>query len=307
MSEEKAWVYAAQRHGLCAYLLEGVPTLGVPLQQRLKLPAQQELQLALKNKRLFLTAVDALLAKGIVPTALKGFALASRLYPNPLHRPASDVDVLVNEVDIEGAKEALRKAGARQIASASRHECSFEHPLGLIELHHALYQSFGSQGLDTNRLARRVETVERRTVQVLPAEAEFVALSVHAAQSVFLRASWLLDLGLFVQKYKALDWNLLWSLAEQTSYCQAVAGTAVVLQAALDIEIPLALGKISSAKRALLRRAFSAQRLNDASHANGRLAAAALRTLFVESSQHLAIYGVRSAAAQWKRLRVAVS
>jgi Uncharacterised nucleotidyltransferase len=306
VSAQQALTVAAQRHGLSAYLLEAVPTFSEQMRQRLKPAAQQELLLALKHKRLFLTVVDALLAKGIAPTALKGFALASRLYPNPLHRPSSDVDVLVDLSDAEGAQEALRQAGARQIPTASAHECSFEHPLGLVELHHGLYPSFGSQGLDTTRLTRRAETVERRTVQLFAPEAEFVALSVHAAQSVFLRASWLLDLGLFVHKYKTLDWPAVWSLAAQTAYSQAVAGAAVVLQETLEVEVPLLVAKISRARRLLLQRAFSARRITDASDVGGRLLAAALRTLFVESSQHLATYGVRSAAAQWKRLKGSV-
>ena len=47
--------------------------------------------------------VAALQAAGIVPIVLKGYALASLLYADPMLRPAADIDLLVQRIEVERA------------------------------------------------------------------------------------------------------------------------------------------------------------------------------------------------------------
>ena len=66
---------------------------------------------ALRAERLTLDLCDALRDAGVDHLVLKGPALAHGYYPDPAHRPFTDVDLLVRGEDLDAVLALLRVAG----------------------------------------------------------------------------------------------------------------------------------------------------------------------------------------------------
>ena len=64
-------------------------------------------------EREVLPAIDALLARNIIPVVLKGFHTARTYFDEPGVRPMADVDLLVHPAEVANAEDALRSVGFR--------------------------------------------------------------------------------------------------------------------------------------------------------------------------------------------------
>ena len=107
-----AWEAVAARHGLSAWVADELAAAGRAVPPPLQAAARAQVAQGLKVKRLTLTVLDALASAGIVAVPLKGYGLATRLFPQqPLARPSVDVDAFVEPAAIETAAAALRKLG----------------------------------------------------------------------------------------------------------------------------------------------------------------------------------------------------
>jgi hypothetical protein len=94
--------------------------------------------------------VQAFRAKGIDHFVLKGSTFADRLYPDPALRPFTDIDVIVPQLQLTGAREALASAGLKRGGTnTEKHageyaEEKWAHPLlgqSPVELHWDLVSS----------------------------------------------------------------------------------------------------------------------------------------------------------------------
>jgi hypothetical protein len=311
-------VEQAQRHGLCAWLADAFSTAGVvleaPFQHQLTHRARQHVAAAAKNRRLQRSVLDVLARERVVPIALKGYGLALRLYPQPLVRPATDVDVLVRPSELPQATRALGRLGLTALADAGlenvfteHHHVAFGGQAGLVEVHFRLFTSFGGGAFDDAALRERATlgAIDGRPVRFLAPEDEFVYLAAHAANHAFLRASWLVDLERFLATQRPLDWTLVADRAHRAGFGRALAVTLAVLSRALAAPLPpeaAAVGRLASSTDFVDRRVFSAGVLASARLAEAQLGNFLVRLWLVDGPR----YGLRhlgEGAQRWLRRR----
>ena len=291
-------VHHCARHGLSAYVADALERAKVTLppgeQQQLTADARATVAQGAKNKRLLLSVVDALAARGITPIVLKGYGLAVRLYDSPLVRPITDVDLLVLPQELPLVHQVLEALGLSHRPDPSLGEVLEEHhheafagPAGLVEVHFRLFAGFGMATYDDSAVQARAwsSTLERRAVRYLSPEDEFLYLAVHAANHAFLRASWLVDLQRFARAAPP-DWERVAELARQVGFTVPYAAALDAVQGALGAPLPAQARR--TAGHQLLRarvhqRLFSAEHLASAEFAEGRLASYLIRVWLVDS------------------------
>lgn len=302
---------AAARHGVSAWVVDGLTAANVEPGPRLLNDARTTISSAHRTRRFTLQVFDALAAKGIVPLALKGSVLAARLYPsNPRCRPSSDVDLLVTTEELEAVGRALEGLGLTRQHDVSlgdvfedHHHLSYGGPAGLVEVHFRLISSFGRGLFDDEAIRARALPFEfeGRRVLLLSPEDEFLYLATHAANHAFLRLSWLVDLQQYLRLAPALDFGVMAVRACDAGFRQAVTVSLHLLERHLGVQLP------STARRAfggrVLRgfvddRLFSASRLQAASVSTHRLGSFAARLWMVDSPGH----GARHLVDGMKRL-----
>jgi hypothetical protein len=214
----------ASAHGVPALVRWALMAAEVPvsaeLLDALRLQALKVSGVVLKTRAVLLRTLDALAAAGVKAVPLKGYWLGARLYPDPLWRLSTDVDVLV-----EGGASLMRAERALVAAGFSRspafvearerqehHHLTFECDAGTLELHFLLTTAFGLRLQPAPFLERASpSTFEGRTVWTLSPEDELLYLSLHATQSLLLRLGWLVDVKLLSRQ--PCDWQRLVQLA----------------------------------------------------------------------------------------------
>ncbi|WNG44203.1 nucleotidyltransferase family protein [Archangium minus] len=225
-----ALVHAAARHGLAGFVQHAVGrsewALGEAVRTQLRREALTQAARGMRVKALLLRSLDALAAVGVVPVLLKGYGLALRLYPEPLQRVTTDVDLLVGDAEVAVASRALvglglRPLGEKEAAHAREHEhhLTFTGAAGMVELHFRALVGYG-QALEARVLLAQVEeaVLEGRRVRYLRAEDELVYLALHASNHLLQRLAWLFDLKLLVLAHPGLDWGRVVEVARGTAF-----------------------------------------------------------------------------------------
>lgn len=305
-------VHDAARHGLSGVVLHCLSEAG----QRLAPEAQRELEASARAiairvmavRKLLRAVVEALTRAGLQPVILKGYPLGARLYPSPVLRPASDVDVLVRRDELERAEAALFELGLQRSGDdakeryhrAHHHHINFVGMGGMVELHFRLTASFAS-ALEWEDLSPPVTAVvEEQPVHVLRAEDELTYLAVHAAQHLFLRLSWLYDLKLLVARTPELDWDRVVSLGRKSGYASPLWCALHSAHVAFDTNIPEGVLSALSPwgpRAALLARLFSPERLVrrtlDEHRVQQYLVRTALVASTVDAGRYVAHHGTR--------------
>lgn len=295
LSTLPAWEEAAVRHGLAAWVADELAEAGSEVPRSLQDAARAQLARGLKTKRLTLTTLDVLGAAGVVPVLLKGYGLATRLFPEqPLARPAVDVDVFVEPTQVDVAAQALTRLGLSQQAVPGVHDAAEEHHhhafaghAGLVELHFRLTNSFGRGGFDDASVLARagVAALDGRPVRWLSPEDEFLYLATHAANHGFLRLSWLVDLAAFLDRFPALDWAAMHTRGRGAGFMAPVSTALGLVETVLGHALPAGAARF---RRPLSRRLadaqlFSLTRLVDARWSSHKLASFLLRLYLVDS------------------------
>ncbi len=305
------------RHGLSAYVADALERQQVVLSEsheQLIQEAQRTVAAGLKLRRLLFSVLDALAERGVSPIVLKGYGLASRLYPGPLVRPCTDVDVHVQRSELPVVGDALRSLGLRELHDTSladvfeeHHHLPFVGTGGLVEVHFRLFNSAGVAFDEEGVRARSTAaTLEGRSVRFLAPEDEFVYLANHAANHAFLRASWLVDLQLYLRFAPALDWHRMGDLARSAGCSVAVGAALTALEKTLAVRLPPAARDAFPARpwRTLVDSAlFSTPRLATSRLAGGRLSSFLIRLLLVDSPGHGVRHVVEGAGRSLRRLR----
>lgn len=269
-------IASARRHGLAAFVEHAADRAGweLPPAERMALRRESLASAArgLRVKMLLLRALDALAAEGIVPVLLKGYGLALRLYPDPLLRATTDVDLLVAREEVEAASRALSGLGLARLpekgAHADAHHREFTGAEGLVELHFRALAGYGL-ALEADALLARAEEagLEGRRLRYLRPEDELVYLSLHASNHLLQRLAWLFDLKLLVLAHPALDWARVVEVARGTAFPHLAWYALEAARRWMGAPVPdAALAALAPPlwQRALSARLFSAERLLNA-------------------------------------------
>lgn len=186
-----------------------------------------------------LRRIDAALARaGLRAVALKGAALAARLYPRPAARATSDVDLLVAEDELDDVARVLGEDGWRGEDSPSERRFRREHfhlhftkpGAPPLELHFHAYRGFGHVMRSEPMIARAVPALGLEAVRVAAPEDEIPYLAAHAAAHRFVRLGWLWDLALYVDHVSDATLAAARRRAEERGFARVLGFTAAVLE-----------------------------------------------------------------------------
>ena len=173
--------------------------------------AEEQFRQLLQTRR----AVEALRARSVAVTVLKGAPAALALYGEAGVRRSIDIDLLIDRRNLEAASEALAGAGyeraepplnasARQLAAVSRYgkDWAFDHEdsdTG-IELHWRLFQN--PRLLGHVRAGDGIDTAISPGVvlPVLPPGIAALYLAAHGAEHGWSRLKWLADLAAVLRR-----------------------------------------------------------------------------------------------------------
>lgn len=303
-----ALVHAAARHGLAGFVQHALGRsewrLDEAARTRLRREALGQAARGMRVKALLLRSLDALAAVGVVPVSMKGYGLALRLYPEPLQRATTDVDLLVADAEVAVASRALeglglRPLGAKEAAHAREHEhhLTFTGAAGMVELHFRALVGYG-ETLEAEALLARAETseLEGRRVRYLRAEDELVYLALHASNHLLQRLAWLFDLKLRVLASPGLDWGRVVEVARGTAFSHlawyALEAARRLMGAPVPEEVLSALAP-PRWQRLLAVRFFSAERLLETELMLHKPAWAAAKLLLAPRLLPMARYTVR--------------
>ncbi len=310
-------VASARRHALSALvrhaLAEGGVTLPPPHDEDLRRDAGDVVGTNLRLKALLLESLDALAAEGVqAPVVLKGYPLAARLYPQPLLRPSTDVDLLVSEADLAAAHRALEKPGLRRVLDpgygdylSHHHHYSYVGAAGTVELHFRPAFGLGSALCSGAMFDRAVSlALEGRAVRHLAPEDELLYLCVHAAQHAFVRVGWLHDLKLLIGASSGLDWRVLVERARASGMGVAVRTALEVAQSALGADVPEHVLRAlpgGAVRARAARRIFHAEELESPRWAERKVPAFFLRSLLCTGVRATLRHGAEAAGRVLRR------
>ena len=211
------------------------PLLAFSLRNQAALPPRIEAELKTRWRQAegrWLLATNSLHAvlgafrrSGLSVIPLKGPLLARELYPDPVIRPTSDLDLLIRRDDIERADTLLRKMGYRRAPDAHSWEFDVTYDQATfyvheellpVDLHWELLSSPSfrrSSRIDSDEIwARAVEVVFDDTPRLaLSHEDLLLYLALHlAVHHAFSGVIWQLDIALALHCYgDKLDWDAL--------------------------------------------------------------------------------------------------
>jgi len=196
--------------------------------------------------------VAALQAAGIVPIVLKGYALASLLYADPMLRPAADIDLLVQRIEVERAWAILEPLGLLppskehaeyQLAKSYHLSLLGDSVPGkpvLLELHWAL-ESRGLFSLDLERWRAHSVPFEVEGVPALRFSPEdmLLHLALHMRKHRYVGLRWLCDVAELLRRFQAtLNWPYVLETARQSGLKTLLHTTLVLAQETLEAPVP---------------------------------------------------------------------
>ena len=300
-----ALVKDAVRHGLAGFVEHALAradwTLPNAARALLRRESLSGAARGMRVRALLFRSVEALGAAGVVPVLLKGYGLARRLYPEPLQRATTDVDLLVARAQVLCSVHALQGLGlTTKAVSADRddtHHVELTGPEGLVELHYRALAGYG-QALEGDALVARAEDAELdgQRVRFLGAEDEAVYLALHASNHLLQRLAWLFDLKLLARARPTLDWDGVVTRARQTGLPHLVWYAWDAARRLLDAPVPERVLQALAPplwQRALATRLFSGPRLLDAELARNKPAWVAAKLALAPRARPMVRYALR--------------
>lgn len=160
---------------------------------------------------------------GIVAVPLKGVALSTWLYCNPVLRQPGDLDILVRPTDAPAAMALLmrlqyrpqttaRMTGAQRHAMAHfLHELAFHRvaPHAAVDLHWRLLSPLLDASTDFEGMWDRLDTtsVRGRPIPILGAADTLAHLCVHGSSHGWGCLKWVCDVAELLRRSPDLDWS----------------------------------------------------------------------------------------------------
>jgi hypothetical protein len=195
--------------------------------------------------------LDCLEAHAIPAIPLKGPVLAETVYGDLALRDFSDLDVLVNPLDVMRAKAALQTLDYSLATSlsdaeeraylAAGYEYTFDGPAGrnLLELQWNILPRFYAVAFDVDELFARSASAPLcgRTVRALSPEDLFLALATHAAKHAWIRLHWLRDIAGVIETHR-LDWTTVIRRARELGIARITGVSLVLAQRLLHANLP---------------------------------------------------------------------
>lgn len=261
------WNYfrqAAVNHGVAALcypqLLAACPDL-VPDDQTewLRLHART---VAARNLHLAANLVRLLrrfASEGIQVVPYKGAVLAAMAYRNLALREFVDLDFVLGERELPGARDVLTAEGYKEEGSTGNSEASKGTPGQyafvapgddyLVELHTERTLRHFPKALDPARLTRSLApvTVNSESILTFSPEETLVFLSVHGAKDFWARLLWVADVAELVQVPQGFNWEKALAAANELCCGRLVRLAILLANGLLDAPIPQAV--MSHAKR----------------------------------------------------------
>lgn len=187
-------------------------------------------------------ALAVLSDAGIKPVVLKGPALASLLYDDPIVRPSTDIDLLVRRKELDAACAAIERIGGllpsdetRAFQLANSYDLQVTLPAtagkaGLLELHWDLApRGLFAVDLDAWR-SRSVEfALDGLSARRFSNEDMLLHLALHMRKHRYVGLRWLCDVAEIVRRFSAtFDWPYVVRTAQ-------AAGLQVLLYTSLQL------------------------------------------------------------------------
>lgn len=321
-ADGNAAVLSAERHGLSAVMLHQLrlhgATLGPDAMTLLGRHAAGIVLLNARHRRLLLRVVTALEGLGVRPLVVKGWPLAADLYADPTLRPVLDVDVLVPPADAERVARALEGPDLPRFVDTAVHDVFEDHHHivlsgtgGTVEVHFRLLAVSGRAVFQPSDLfsSLRESDVLGHRIARLSLEHEFVYLAAHAANHLFARLSWVLDLNLWLLKYGGADWAKIARLARQAHLATMVGCAMVAVENLFGTKAPPLLREglqVPAWKWAALTQVLSPQTLEDSRLSTQRLRPVLLRSVLADSVLDWAAFGRDAGVRGFRRALAAL-
>jgi hypothetical protein len=263
MAENIDWealINLSSRHGTGPLLhkaLQSVASADVPK----GLAAELGKQAKTRAKQNFILGSELLKIKGLFDSLeidfipLKGPVLAAETYGSLSYRTFSDLDIIVQELDVPRAQAALLEAGyvpeprERMLSiqfmqselfrrltpeqSFSRGGRGGGYPPFVIDLHWQLAPPY-IMPIDFSTLFENTVQIELcgQQIQKLKPELELIYLCVHATKHQWREIRWVVDIHESIEIHPNLDWALLYQLAKSLGVERRVdIGMALCLRA----------------------------------------------------------------------------
>lgn len=245
----------AERHGVTGILLAylerhgllygaGVPQLAANLQQTLAFHRRRATLFQFHCR----VILSRLAAAGIEPVLLKGAALQSLIYNDPIERSYGDIDILVSRSEIEQTLKSLQAIGysAPPEEVAARYEDLHFHyimnkPDGAkVEIHWALERPDSPFRLDPVEFMANTILVESAALGQFPTprpEYALLHLSVQNRENSFSRLTRLVDVDRLART-TGFDWELLVTLAGKAQARLVTHTTLRLVSELLNTPIP---------------------------------------------------------------------
>ncbi len=251
-------VLLAARHGVAGLVLPTVESLAregsAPLEAEAGLRRIAALHVA-RTARLRLALTEVLAAarqRGVKVMVLKGAALGTMLYQDPLLRPSQDIDLLCQETEYEGVRDTLLRLGyttqdglatvRRRASLETLFERHFQHPDGLVEVElHTDCIKLGVRPRHSEAIWGRAMAVEidGEPALTLAPDDQVLVLSIHLHRHGFNRLIWFKDMDLLLRLYgPSLDWERICAEAGSEGATPSLWYTLSLLAAILHPPIP---------------------------------------------------------------------
>ncbi|MDR3744882.1 MAG: nucleotidyltransferase family protein [Acidobacteriaceae bacterium] len=298
---------AAEYHGLtallCRLLEESCPDL----------VAQDVASLLRKDYRdsaarnLILTSqmfslVDLFQAKGVNVLALKGPVLAELLYPDPVLRPFSDLDLLVRKQDVAHASSILAQEGYALSPHLARlslrtllrlnYALLFRHGRGAyVDLQWEVGPSDYPFRFDMEILWRSSSQtrIDGREVACLSPESLLLYLCVHGTKHMWSRLLWMGDVARLVRT--PLNWPEVLALAAEAKCSRPLLLGLLLAHELLEAPLPEEVLQLALSTQAVQLRATQATR----------------RLLCAQPSEprswEFTVFNARMAERSWEKVR----
>ncbi len=226
LAESADWsrsLILAEEHGVLGHLLKRLRELNenlVPAAIRRKLLDRHRAQVfsTLRMTAELFRLLDLFAAQDIPTLVVKGPVLAMQAYGDPTVRSYSDLDLLVRQVDVRRATEALQAIGYQAVVSFRAIDAGkipgqylFSKPDAnlLVELHNDFTLRYFPRRLPLAKFFERhiLVGLDGHKAPALAVEDELVYICVHGATHFWGRLSWIADVAALVTRHAGLDWQ----------------------------------------------------------------------------------------------------
>lgn len=247
-----ALIATAERHRMLPILywwleqrsFEGVPESTVAtVRQALSVRAIHRAMISLKIADI----ADAMHRSGIRVFFFKGPVLAAVAYPESWLRETRDIDMLVHRDDVDAARECLVDLGYREVwTSGIEDSMGLWNCINLYDGVAAIDLQWDDKGrsyfspFDFDHIwSRRISlTLENATVQMLSNEDLLLLLCLHGNKHCWFTLSLIADVAALVSRRSDLDWNYVWSQAQQMEVKRTLSLGLYLAQTVLGLSLP---------------------------------------------------------------------